>query len=146
MYKNALTVILSQSDSDNLNMFFCPYTRSNVAQYHGLVSAIIPGYDKVQNPNVIIRPQKLAENLHYVFLNGKTKDITNFWIENNVLSNMVKPYFCFNCQAPLLYFSNDKVVNYHTKKEVKSGEELVCHNPNCKCKTTFMGKVDVELI
>jgi hypothetical protein len=145
--KNALTVFLSESKSDNLNMFFCPYTRNNVVQYVGNVEVIYPSYDTVQQPNVIIRPQKLSKNIHYIFTNTKDKpsDSTSFYIQHRTFDEpTVQVYYCYNCQAPQLYFSDDKVVKFDNKSDVKIGDEYVCSNPLCKTHLKYLGTVSIS--
>ena len=146
--KNALTVFLSESAQNDLKMFFCPYTRSNVVQYTGDVEAIHPGYDSDITPNVIIRPQKLAKNIHYIFTSTKDNPVDKipFYIQYRTFDeSMVQVYYCYNCQAPQLYFSNDKTVLFGNKSELKSGDEYICPNPNCRKKLLYMGTVAIEL-
>jgi len=144
--KNALTVLLTESIDESLKMFFCPYTRNNVSQYIGNVEVIFPGYDTNQNPSVITRPQRLAKNINYVFTNtkGKQSDSTSFWIQYRLFDEAIlQVYYCSNCQAPQLYYSDTKVVNHCNKSELKHGDEYVC--PNCKNKFKYMGTVNIGL-
>lgn len=146
--KNALTVFLSNSKDDGLKMFFCPYTRNNVAQYTGDVEMISPGYDSVIRPTVIIRPQKLSENINYIFnnTNDKPQEYVSFWIQYRTFDvEHVHTYHCHNCQAPQLYFNKDKAVHFDNKTDIKNGEEYVCSNPFCRKKLKFMGIVSVSL-
>ena len=146
--KNALTVFLSESKDEGLKMFFCPYTRNNVVQYTGNVEIIYPGYDVGARPNVIIRPQKLAGNIHYVFTNTKDREVdeVSFWIQYRTFDvDGVRTYYCHNCQAPQLYFSQDKAVRHDNKSDVRSEDEFVCPNPNCGEKFKYMGLVSVSL-
>lgn len=146
--KNALTVFLSESKDNDLKMFFCPYTRNNVAQYVGKVESIYPSYDPLRNPQAILRPQKLSKNLHYIFTHTKTRkgDSTSYWIQYRTFDEAsLRTYYCHNCQAPHLYFSDNKVVKYGDKSEVKSGNEYICPNPLCKKKLKYMGLVTVSL-
>lgn len=146
--KNSLTVFLSISEDKNLKMFFCPYTQSNVVQYTGQVQVIYPSYDPDQCPNVIIRPQKLSRNIHYVFSGTEDRDIdtTSFYIQNRLFeSSPVSTYHCFNCQAPQLYFGQGKAVYYDSKRELKKAEDFVCPNPHCHAKLRYLGIVDVGM-
>ena len=146
--KNALTVFLSDSNENDLKMFFCPYTRSNVVQYTGDVEAIHPGYDSDVTPNVIIRPQKLVKNIHYIFTATKDKanDLVPFYVQYRTFDeSMVQVYYCYNCQAPQLYFDDKKAVLFGNKSELKNGDEYVCPNPNCRKKLKYMGTVEIGL-
>jgi len=143
--KNALTVFLADSLSDNLNMFFCPYTRNNVAQYVGSVEIIYPSYDTVQKPNIILRPQKLSKNIHYTFFSTKDKEseVSEFYIQYRTFDDdPVQVYYCYNCQAPQLYFSENKVVDFKSKHELKKGDEFVC--PNCKKRLKYIDTVSIS--
>ena len=142
--KNALTVFLSESTDNNLKMFFCPYTRNNVVQYTGSVEIIYPGYDSIKKPNVIIRPQKLSQNINYIFTNTRDREVdyASFWIQYRTFDvENIHTYHCFNCQAPQLYFSDNKVVKYDNKSEVKHESEYLCSN--CKRRFKYMGMVSI---
>jgi len=145
--KNALTVFLSKSEDDGLKMFFCPYTRNNVSQYLGNVEIIYPSYDTLRNPSVIIRPQKLSRNIHYIFTETSDKtDSVSFWLQYRQFENTsLQSYYCHNCQAPQLYFSDEKAVNYKDKTELKDGDNYICSNPLCKQKLKYMGIVSISL-
>lgn len=143
--KNALTVFIGESEVENLNMFFCPYTRNNVVQYTGEVEIIYPSFDANFEPKIIIRPQKLSKNIHYVFATttDKPSNLSSFYIQNREYTgDPIQVYYCYNCQAPQLYFSGNKTVLFNNKKEIKNGDEYIC--PNCKKKMKYLGTVSIS--
>ena len=154
MYKdivgqNILTVLVTKPiDSENiqLKMFFDPYSKSHTMQYRGQVLAIYPGFDIEETPQFIIRPQRLDKNIHYSFREVKTDgDVVDFWIQDQYfMDDPVKTYYCYNCQAPQLYFNKDKVVFFQSKADLKRGESYQCINPLCKENLKFMGIVQIK--
>ncbi len=144
--KNALTVFLSESSHNDLNMFFCPYTQNNVAQYTGDVEIIYPGFDPLRNPQVILRPQRLSKNIHYIFSGAKNKTAkrTTFWIQFRTFEEeKFRNYYCYNCQAPQLYYNDGKAVRAKDKIELNAGDHFAC--TNCEKKFKYMGIVEVGL-
>jgi len=147
--QNVLTVLLSKPEqARQLKMFFCPYTRNITTQYQGEVTAIFPGYDPDETPQVMIRPQRLqhSANIFYSFISsGQNGDGVDFWIQDQYFDDIpIKTYHCFNCQAPQLYFSNNKVVLFQNKSDIKKGESYICSNPFCKESLTYRGMVKIK--
>ena len=148
--KNVLTVLLSKAEeSRRVKMFFCPYTRNITSQYQGEVQAIMPGFDPDENPQIIIRPQRLehSANIQYSFKFVENEEVkgVDFWIQDQYFDNIpVKTYFCFNCQAPQLYFTKDKIVAFQSKADIEKGDSFSCVNPYCKQSLTFLGIVKIN--
>ena len=149
--QNVLTVLLAKPyNPRQMKMFFCPYTQNITSQYQGEVLSIFPGFDPDDTPQVIVRPQRLGHsaNIHYSFkFNDMSEDNSNvnFWLQDQYFDEIpVKTYFCFNCQAPQLYFSNQKVVLFQSKKDLNKGESFACVNPFCKQNLTFLGMVKIN--
>ena len=149
--QNVLTVLYTKAqDEKQLRMFFCPYTKNITTQYQGDISAIYPGFDSTETPQVMIRPQRMdyGYNIQYSFREvEKHGDEVQFWIQDQYFQNIpVKTYYCFNCQAPQLYFSDDKVVGYQNKSEILSGSSYLCINPLCRTHFMFLGIVKIQSI
>lgn len=149
--QNALTVLLSRDeDKTRLRMFFCPYSKNVTTQYRGHVRAIYPSYDIDETPQVMIRPQRMeyGKNIQYSFMFTNTvSDTVDFYLQNQYFDpELVKQYYCYNCQAPNLYFSDDKVVMFQTKNTIHAGDSYDCVNPFCKQKYTYLGMVHIEKI
>lgn len=146
---NVLTVLLAKNDNkDKLNMFFCPYTKNITTQYQGSVQTILPGFDPEGDPQIMVKPQRMEYkiNIYYSFKNTDEEYIaTNFWIQDQYFTNqIVKTYFCYNCQAPSIYFSNDNVVHFNNKSNVEKEKIFECANPNCKKKMRYLGIVKIK--
>src|SRR3990167_1985851 len=90
--KNVITVLLTKPhDSNQLRMFFDPYTRNITTQYQGEVSAILPGYDPNETPQVMIRPQRMEYgfNIQYSFREGKKQsDTVDFYIQDQYFQDV----------------------------------------------------------
>lgn len=147
--QNVLTVLVSKPQGEtHLKAFFCPYTQSLTQQYLGQVTAIYPSYDPDEMPQFIVRPQRTGENIHYSFRESASNNPTiSFWIQDQYFNDApVKTYHCFNCRNPQLYFTDNKVVLYKNKAEVKRNESYKCDNINCKedFNVTFMGIVQIR--
>lgn len=147
--QNVLTVLLTKAqDVMRMKMFFCPYTKNITTQYQGDVVSIQPGYDPQETPQVMIRPQRMeyGYNIQYSFREAHQRgDSVHFWIQDQYFQNIpVKTYYCYNCQGPQLYFSDDKAVSYHTKAEIQMGDSYEC--VNCKTKMTYLGIVAIKNI
>jgi len=146
--QNALTVMFTKpSVGEELQqkMFFDPYSRNPTTQYQGTVVAILPGYDATDSPQIMIRPQRTAKNIHYIFKESEQESKTvDFWIQDQYfVDDVIKPYHCFNCQMFQLYFSGNKVVFHDTKADVKPGQSYNCQNPMCSMSLTFLGIVKI---
>ena len=144
---NALTVLVSPSDNKlQTRMFFCPYRKNIVLKYQGEVNSIQPGFNPVINPQFFIRPQRQAyeDKIDYVFVSTPTKDPTSmFWIQDQYFDTKeIRTYYCYNCQAPQLYFDDHKAVSYKTKVELKQNTTYLCDN--CKQSLTYMGIVKIR--
>ena len=147
--KNVLTVLLSSTDDVNrLKAFFCPYTQQITTTYQGEVQAILPGYNPEETPQVMIQPQRMKyhANINYSFRETYNKDASvSFWIQDQYFDeNLVKTYYCFNCKNPQLLFSEDRVVLYKNKNELKNNQSFICDNINCKQSLNFLGIVKIK--
>lgn len=150
---NVLTVFISKPSEEEKykrNAFFCPYTTQITSTYQGKVMAILPGYDPEDTPQVLIYPQRMqyGMNINYTFKEStKGGDRVNFWIQDQYFNEEpIKTYFCQKCQAPSLYFSDNKVVHFNTKADIKPRENFECVNPYCKTKYTYLGMVRIDNI
>ena len=70
--KNVITVLVSkppESETLTKKTFYDPYTRNITLQYQGTVQAIYPGYDPLEVPQFIVKPQRSTQeqNVHYSF-------------------------------------------------------------------------------
>ena len=144
---NALTVLFSKDDHDQkTKMFFCPYRKSIVGAYTGKVVSIQPGYDPEDSPLFFVRPQRQSrqDNINYIFSTTKDEeDKVLFWIQDQYFDTEdVRVYNCFNCQAPQLYFDDEKAVDYKTRKDLATNTSYLCHN--CKITLSFMGIVKIK--
>lgn len=151
--ENVLTVLFSkpqENEEIKKRVFFCPYTKNITVTYQGKVNAIIPGYDPTDTPQVMIRPQRMPHgyNIQYTFKETNTAgENVDFWIQDQYfVEEAVKTYFCFNCQAPQLYFSRTKAVFFNTKADIKAGTSYNCSNPYCKQPLMFLGIVAIKEI
>ncbi len=146
---NALTVLFAPArEEQQTKMFFCPYRKNIVGSYQGEVLSIMPGYDPNITPQFFVRPQRQAhaDNIHYVFTpSGKTskEEPVLFWIQDQYFDQpSFRLYSCFNCQAPQLYFNEEKALSYESRKEIESNTTYVCNN--CKTSLTYMGIVKIK--
>ncbi len=149
--ENVLTVLYSkppEGEELHRKMFFCPYTKNITVPYQGKVQAIEPGYDPEDTPQIFVLPAGLnkATKIRYTFrktnLDGESVD---FYIQDHYFKHVaVQPYHCYNCQAPNLYFSENRAVHFRTKADVKHGESFECINPLCKTKFTYHGIVAIR--
>ena len=147
--QNVLTVLLSSDeDTHRMRMFFDPYSRNITPQYQGKVAAILPSYDADETPQVMIRPQRMKYgiNIQYSFRPTSTKsDTVDFYLQDQYFDyDTVKTYFCFHCQAQLLNFGKEKVVQYEAKNEIHAGDSFACINEFCKQKYTYLGMVQIH--
>ena len=150
---NVLTVFISKPTSEDKlkrKAFFDPYTKNITTTYRGNVEAIFPGYDAEDIPQVIIYPQRMPYKMNINYTFKETKDIgttVDFWIQDQVFNDIaVKTYFCYNCQAPSLYFSKSKVVHFNSKADLLPGDSFKCINPYCKEDFTYLGLVRIEAV
>lgn len=146
--KNVLTVLVSKPSEEEVlikKKFYDPYSKNIVLQYQGKVQAIYPGYDPLETPQFIVRPQRMTNNIHYSFREAKDINTSvDFWLQDQYFAdNVVNTYFCWACQAPSLYFSHDKAVHFNTKAEVTVGQPYDCINPFCKQSHTYLGIVKI---
>lgn len=149
--QNVLTVLFAKAhDPKQMKMFFCPYTKNITTQYQGDVVSIQPGYDSTETPYVMIRPQRMeyGNNIQYSFRAvDKQDEVVKFWIQDQYFQNVpVKTYYCYNCQAPQLYFTDDRVVSYKNKADIPSGHSYSCDNPMCSTKLMYLGIVQIKSI
>lgn len=146
---NVLTVLVSRpTDKLKRNAFFDPYTRNITTTYRGNVEAIFPGYDAEDVPQVMVYPQRMpyGMNINYTFKETETiGEGVDFWIQDQYFNDVaVKTYYCYNCQAPNLYFSESKVVHFSSKQDLDTGESFKCKNPHCEKDFTYLGMVKIE--
>ena len=145
---NALTVMLAPSQAKKkTKMFFCPYRKNIVGKYQGQVNKIIPGYDSEATPQFFAQPHRQSheDNISYIFItqSNKSTEVTYFWIQDQYFDTQaIKQYHCYNCQAPQLYYNEDKVVDYHDKHELKTKEKYTCKN--CQTSLQFLGVVKIK--
>ena len=147
--ENVLTILLAGTQEQGVKMFFCPYTQNKTLQYQGEVKAILPGFDAEESPQVILKPQRTPENIHYTFTDvpQDASNTVDFWIQDQYfIDTHIKTYFCFNCQISQLYFSSNKVVHFDSKAEVQRGERYTCRNPNCKQGLIYQGIVKIQQV
>ena len=147
--KNILTVLVSKppiEETIRLRMFFCPYNQNQITRYQGLVKVIYPGFDPEDTPQFIVKSVRVSDNIQYSFKEGKEDEsqTVNFWIQDQYFNDdNVRPYHCFNCQMPQLYFSGNKVVFKDTKADLKTGQSYECGNPMCRTNLTYLGIVRI---
>ncbi len=143
---NALTVLVSPTEEkQKTKIFFCSYRRNIVLKYNGNVTAIQPGFDPNESPQFFVRPQRQnhSDNINYIFKPVEKIDkSTLFWIQWQYFDDDgVRKYYCYNCQAPQIYFDDQKAVDYKTQKELKTNTTYLCDN--CKISLTFMDIVKI---
>ena len=148
---NVLTVLLAKaSDNNHLNMFFCPYTKNITTQYQGSVETILPGFNPDADPQIMVKPQRMEYNMniYYSFKETDKKyEATNFWIQDQYFRDAeVKQYFCYNCQAPSIYFTSDRAVHFNTKADVEKDKVFECANKNCRKKFRYLGIVAIQKV
>lgn len=148
--KNCLTVLVSkppEEETTTKRTFYCPYTKNITLQYQGVVQAIYPGYDPNEVPQFIIKPQRSTQeqNVHYSFRETSQVNLSvDFYLQDQYFADdVVNTYYCYNCQAPNLYFGHDKVVHFNTKAEVKKSEAYQCINPMCLQSYNYLGMVKI---
>ena len=148
--KNVITVLVSkppEGETLTKKTFYDPYTRNITLQYQGTVQAIYPSYDPLEVPQFIVKPQRSTQeqNVHYSFrVTSQLNLSVDFYLQDQYFADdVVNTYFCYNCQAPNLYFGHNRVVHFNTKADVKKNEVYECINPMCKQSQTYLGMVKI---